>query len=1287
MVATKHKSGTLKRFTSSELWGWVVLLLSLSLTYELWRESHNKLEQSLHSYFEFRAKETVELIDHRLDAYTQVMRGGLGLFNASTYVDRQEFHAYAESLHLDVQYPGIQGLGYAVIVPKKDKDQHTEDIRKEGFPDYAIYPDNNPGYYTSVIYLEPFEDRNLRAFGYDMFSESVRRIAMERARDNDEISLSGMVRLVQETEEQGQAGFLMYLPVYKKGLPHATVEQRRTNIHSWIYTVYRMDDLLEGIGGERSGDIDIAIYDGTNISPKTKMSRHGQVRSATILNDFHYSHNLNIAGHSFTIVINALPSLLSRQNATEPRIITITGVTLSFLLFFIIKVLIRAKIGAERLAESENRFRLMFEQTADAWLLLDPKLSLFTSGNAATAEMLGFKEDTLIYPLHPAELSPEYQPDGRNSKEKAEEMIKIAIQNKSHRFEWAHCSKYREDFPVEVLLSLIKIDQKDMLIVVWRDLSKLKQAEKITQETSERLTNALNAGLMGTWNVNLRTGIDTRDAPLNKLIGLSEKSSTQPVEDWFKYVHPDDADEMNLAWEQAINSESGLYETEHRLIRKDGKVIWVYDRGQMIRDGNGQVEYAVGAVVDITTRKESQEKLQLSSRVFNSTSEGITITDANKVIIDINPAFSDITGYSREEAIGQNPSILSSGKQSPEFYKEMWQKINEEGHWQGEIWNRKKSGEVYAELLTISSLKDAKGNITNYVGVFTDITHSKLQQDDIKKMAHYDALTNLPNRTLLIDRFNQAIAHSKRADTLLAVCFLDLDDFKPVNDTFGHNAGDKLLIEVAHRLESAVRDEDTVSRLGGDEFSFLLGDIKSTTQCYELLERIIQSISATYVIDEQPINISASVGVSIYPLDDVELDVLLRHADQAMYQAKQEGKNSYQFFDVDEAQKIANKQRQLQEIQHALINNELCMYYQPKVNMVSGDIIGVEALIRWQHPDKGLIPPIEFLPILDDTELELQIGEWVIDQGLTQLELLNDHDIEIEVSVNVSSNQFLNASFFGDLNDALDQHRNIDSRYFQLEVLESSALGNLDQINHIIKACRNELGVSIALDDFGTGYSSLSHLSKLPADTIKIDQGFVRDVLDDPNDFAIIDGVVGLASSFNKKLIAEGVETTEHGLMLLLMGCNDAQGYAISRPMPASELVDWIKDYSPNTRWIERGQEDLTFKVRRVKQLELMLTHWLKNVEQLLQNDSEEPIEMSHVNCHFGRWLRRLRQDELFKDAWLDQLQQAHDVMHFVAKELVDAHQSGTSPTREESDRLHTAFEKTLNIMEQEQDQ
>ena len=504
---------------------------------------------------------------------------------------------------------------------------------------------------------------------------------------------------------------------------------------------------------------------------------------------------------------------------------------------------------------------------------------------------------------------------------------------------------------------------------------------------------------------------------------------------------------------------------------------------------------------------DAKKNLLLSGRVFSDTHEGITITDANKIIIDVNPAFSKITGYSRDEIIGQNPGILSSGKQSPEFYADMWRSVRESGHWQGEIWNRKKNGETYAELLTISSLLDENKNVTNYVGMFSDITNSKRQQERLNLMAHYDVLTQLPNRALFVDRFNQAIAHSKRTEHKLAICFLDLDKFKPVNDNYGHEVGDELLIEVAQRITSCIRDEDTVSRQGGDEFTILLNDIESHEQVKETLKRLHHSLSQPFLINDISHNITASSGATLYPLDDGDIDTLLRHADQAMYQAKQAGRNRYHLFNIEEDQLTIQKHHQLDEIEQALANNEFQLYYQPKVNMVSGKVFGAEALIRWIHPENGLIPPLDFLPVIEGTELEIKVGNWVINRALQQLETWCKQDINIEVSVNIASHHLLSETFFSSLDATLAKHPSVDSKYLQLEILESSALGDLSAISTIIETCQGALGVRVALDDFGTGYSSLTHLRSLPVNTIKIDQSFVRDMLDDPSDYAIIDGV------------------------------------------------------------------------------------------------------------------------------------------------------------------------------------
>jgi len=669
-----------------------------------------------------------------------------------------------------------------------------------------------------------------------------------------------------------------------------------------------------------------------------------------------------------------------------------------------------------------------------------------------------------------------------------------------------------------------------------------------------------------------------------------------------------------------------------------------------------------GFIRDITERRKAEENSHLASRVFNVSHEGITITDPHGTIIDVNPAFCKITGYSRDEIIGKDPSHLSSGKQSPEFYAEMWRTLNQYGSWQGEVWNRKKNGAIYAELLSISALKDEGGKILHYVGMFSDITQSKQQQEELNKMAHYDVLTELPNRALFADRFHQAIAHSKRTEKQLAICFLDLDSFKPINDNYGHETGDKLLIEVAERITSCIREEDTVSRQGGDEFALLLSDIDSSSQCEQTLERIHHSLSQPFIIDGHSHKITASSGATLYPMDNGDIDTLLRHADQAMYQSKLAGKHQYRLFNPEQDELTIQKHHQLDEIEQALINNEFQLYYQPKVNMVTGNVFGAEALIRWLHPEKGLIPPLDFLPIIEGSKLELKIGNWVINEALAQLQTLYQQGINHEVSVNISSHHLLSETFFADLDAALAKHPTVDSRHLQLEILESSALGDLNTITTVIEACQGILGVKVALDDFGTGYSSLTHLRSLPANTIKIDQSFVRDMIDDPSDYAIIDGIIGLADSFGREVIAEGVETTEHGLMLIIMGCDEAQGYGIAKPMPANQYSQWLNSYTPNQQWLNCNEQARTAKESEIKLFKLVTTHWkelfIDNIQSSPESIDHWPI-LNSQHCPCGSWIKKIKQEQMFDLKSIEQLNLVHEKLHNISHVLHQHYQDG----------------------------
>ena len=600
-------------------------------------------------------------------------------------------------------------------------------------------------------------------------------------------------------------------------------------------------------------------------------------------------------------------------------------------------------------------------------------------------------------------------------------------------------------------------------------------------------------------------------------------------------------------------------------IGEDDAIVWVQLVARRANVGIGARMLHI-AVIDISARKQAQTKLQLAASVFSHAREGITITDAHGTIVDLNDAFTRITGYSREEALGQNPRFLNSGRQDAAFYAAMWSELVERGHWSGEIWNRRKNGEVFAESLTISAVRDGKGNTLHYVALFSDITTIKTHQSQLEHIAHFDALTNLPNRVLLADRLQQALAQAQRRGEQVAVAYLDLDGFKSVNDSYGHDVGDQLLLALATAMKNSLREGDTLARMGGDEFVIVMINLDSVESCVPMLTRLLEA-AASVQLNGLVRQGSASIGVTFYPQSqDIDADQLLRQADQAMYEAKLAGKNRYHVFDAAHDSNVRGYHESLERLRMAHKRCEFVLYYQPKVNMHSGQVVGVEALIRWQHPEKGLLAPASFLSILEDHPLAIEVGEWVIEAALTQIEDWHTAGLDLSVSVNIGARQLQQANFMERLQAILAGHPQVSPASLEFEVLETSALADMVQVSQVIEDCA-KMGVRFALDDFGTGYSSLTYLKRLRVAQLKIDQSFVRDMLDDPDDMAILEGIIGLAAAFRREVIAEGVETVEHGTILLQLGCELAQGYGIARPMPPEDLPAWAANWVPDAAW------------------------------------------------------------------------------------------------------------------------
>lgn len=796
-----------------------------------------------------------------------------------------------------------------------------------------------------------------------------------------------------------------------------------------------------------------------------------------------------------------------------------------------------------QLADQERLFHTIFSEAPSAVELIDPDSLRFIEVNPAACNILGYSHAEYLL-LRLTDIQADMD---EASLRKAVDML---VHSGSAAFENRHRRKDGEVLDVEVSVRMLDSPGRRLMVGVWRDVSERKRADEKLRKEKQFSDDVINS-LPGIFYVLDPQGRFLRVNPqFFEVSGYSETElKALSALDMFA---GEDRELVATRIREAF--ETGRAWVEADLVTKSGRTIPYYFSGHRTQsDGHA---YLVGLGIDISERRRAEESLRITASVFDTSQEAIVITDVDNRIVDANPAFFRITGYSRDEVFGRNPSFLASGRHDRAFYEEMWQSIRQQRSWRGEIWNRRKNGEVYAELLSISAIADGGGRVLRHVGVFSDISHIKAHEAELSRIAHYDALTGIPNRVLLADRMRHAITRTVRERNMMAVCYLDLDGFKQVNDTYGHEAGDRVLVEMARRIAAAIRAVDTVARLGGDEFVVLLSGLEKGDECMAILDRLLEAIALPVAIAGKSVALGASIGVSIYPLDDEEPDTLLRHADQAMYAAKQAGKNRYHIYDLTLDLRVRSHCEFVDSIRRGLRLGEFELHYQPMIELGSGRMVGVEALVRWRHPERGLLLPADFLRPVANSDLDVEIGDWVIAEAIAQAERWHLAGREIAVSINISSYHLESGRFVEKLRTRLQRHPGLSPGGLQIEVLETVALNDLAVVRHIIGECHG-FGLKFALDDFGTGYSSLSCLSRLPVDALKIDGTFVRGMLEDHGDLAIVQGIIALAQTFGRQTIAEGIEADEHRHALAEMGCMLGQGNGIARPMAAQSLEDW----------------------------------------------------------------------------------------------------------------------------------
>lgn len=703
-------------------------------------------------------------------------------------------------------------------------------------------------------------------------------------------------------------------------------------------------------------------------------------------------------------------------------------------------------------------------------------------------------------------------------------------------------------------------------------------------DSNQRLELVIKAAGVGVWDWLVQTGELTFNDRWAEIIGYTvEELHPVKFDTWSKNLHPDDLTKAESLLKKHFDGEVELYNIEARMKHKLGHYVWVLASGKVVeRDESGKPKRMIGTHLDVTDQKNNEKRLNVSNELLNESQKIARLggweldlitgllywTDETYRIHDTSPEeFNPSVDAGVDHFLPESKAIIS---------KALDDALNKCIGYDLELETFTTKGRKI-DVRTTCTVTEKDGKPIRLAGIFQDITDQKSVQKKLEKTnlyleqansalklsAHYDALTGLPNRNLLADRMQQAISKSIRNKKIVAVAFIDLDGFKAINDSHGHSTGDEFLKKVGGQLKQALREGDTLSRIGGDEFVALIDDLDTISASEIILTRMLESVATTLQVNNILLSLSASIGVTYYPLDGSSPDQLIRHADQAMYIAKQSGKNRYHVFDIEKDVAVKHRTEELRLIALALKNNEFELYYQPKVDLRTNIVFGAEALIRWNHPERGVLAPALFLPAVEHDVLGIEIGNWVVNAALAQLEKWNEQGLEIPISVNISPMHLQRSQFIGELKSMLSQYPDCIHEHLELEILESSALKDITLVSKVIKEC-NQLGLQFSIDDFGAGYSSLTYLKKLPAEYLKIDQSFVRDMLLDEDDKAIIQGIIELAKVFNLKVIAEGVETPEHGKQLISLGCYLAQGYGIAKPMPSNKILDWLDAWRKN---------------------------------------------------------------------------------------------------------------------------
>lgn len=798
----------------------------------------------------------------------------------------------------------------------------------------------------------------------------------------------------------------------------------------------------------------------------------------------------------------------------------------------------------------DQLLRNLFDASPEPLLIC--KDDSFMECNQAAVEILGYNSKDELLKKHPLEISPKLQPDGLLSIEKAQANRSKALNEGFHQFEWEHLKADGTTFSVVVTLLAVRREGDVFLYANWRENSKIQRSNHSLWDSETLFHELFQLMPIGVISFEfLPNRNDFLICNLNSAaeVILDKKNHEIKGSTFYKIlsVHSDEVEKLLLVMRQVWSDGVGrnfpiVHYEDHRI------VSWLE-----IEFYKTPANELVATIQNNTDKEQNRIHLELYASVYQQSKQAILISDKRNNIISVNHAFTELTGYSEAEVVGLNPNLLASGRVTKTTYENMWASLNNKGYWQGELWDKTKDGKIYPKWITISTIRNSNGEITYFIASFSDITDKKEAEQKIEQLSHHDRLTQLLNRFSFESRLGQAISIAKRHKLELAVLLIDLDHFKDINTSLGHKVGDALLKMVAERLKSQVRESDIVARLGGDEFTLAMTDIPNHHLLAMKINAIQKVLSEGYQINGEVLFCTPSIGVSLYPNDADSVQDLIKHADAAMYHAKAQGRKNFQYYSSELATYSSTRLLLAQELHTAIDKEEFELHYQPKIDALTMQMSGLEALIRWRHPDRGLIPPVEFIPLLEDTGLIEDVGLWVINEVCRQLTEWERKGLpSLCTAINLSARQLKSTQLISQIESALRTY-NLKPSALELEITETVAMEDPERAITVLNKI-NALGINIAIDDFGTGYSSLAYLKKLPIQTLKLDRAFVQDIETDSNDAAISAATIALAHNLGLKVVAEGVETLEQQSFLVDHQCDMLQGFLHGRPEHPAEL-------------------------------------------------------------------------------------------------------------------------------------